>query len=277
MEQKNTLQPILRWAGGKRQLLPEILPLIPDYESYYEPFFGGGSVAFSLDHGRIVAGDLNPELVRVYRCVKECPEDLIASLRGHAMNDSKDYYYKVRAMDRDPGFYGLLDVERAARMLYLNKTCFNGIWRVNAKGQNNVPYGNRGGIDIVNEDGILKMHAFMRDRSFLMREGGYEYTLKDVTCRDFVYLDPPYMPISDSSSFEAYTKDGFGVKGQVRLKEYCDELDRKGVRFLLSNSCCDFILDLYRDYDVRIVAAKRCVNAKGNGRGTVNEVLVKNY
>lgn len=272
------VSPILKWVGGKRQLLDVILPLIPEHTTYYEPFVGGGAVLFRTCPDKAVINDSNEELINIYKVIKECPEELIDLLIKHKDGNSQEYFYKVRMLDRDGEEYRLMTaVERAARIIYLNKTCYNGLFRVNRAGEFNSPWGKYKNPNITNEVTIRAMSSYFNQTKITMLCGDYREALKGIRKEAFVYLDPPYMPISFSSSFTGYTASGFGVLEQKELKKQCDMLNKKGIKFLLSNSCCDFIVDLYRDYYVERVSAKRTINAHGDKRGAIDEVLVRNY
>lgn len=270
--------PILKWVGGKRQLLETIMPLIPEHTTYYEPFVGGGAVLFHTQPGRAVINDSNAELINIYEVIKAQPEELIACLERHKEKNSQEYFYEVRSLDRDREKYEtMLPVEQAARIIYLNKTCYNGLFRVNRAGEFNSPWGRYKNPNITNEAAIRAMSRYLNRAKVTVLCGDYREALKGIRKGSFVYLDPPYMPLSTSSSFTGYTAAGFGAEQQKELKKQCDLLNKKGIRFLLSNSCCDFIEDLYKDYIVERVAAKRTINAKADKRGAIDEVLVRNY
>lgn len=270
--------PILKWVGGKRQLLEQIVPLIPDYTTYYEPFVGGGAVLFHTQPPKAVINDSNEELINIYQVIKNQPEELIALLARHKERNSQEYFYEIRVLDRSREGYGELEpVERAARIIYLNKTCYNGLFRVNRAGEFNAPWGRYKNPNITNENTIRAMSRYFNRAKVTFHCGDYREALKGIRKGSFVYLDPPYMPLSSSSSFTGYTAAGFGPEQQKELKRQCDLLNKKGIRFLLSNSCCDFIEDLYKDYIVERVSAKRTINAKADKRGAIDEVLVRNY
>lgn len=272
------VSPILKWVGGKRQLFDSILPLIPEYTTYYEPFVGGGAVLFHTQPKKAVINDSNEELINIYTVIKEEPEALISLLEKHRQENSQEYFYQVRALDRDRERYSeLTAAQRAARIIYLNKTCYNGLFRVNRAGEFNSPWGKYKNPNITNETTIRAMSHYLNKAKVTVMCGDYRQALKGLRKGAFVYLDPPYMPISSSSSFTGYTAEGFGVMEQKELKKQCDLLNKKGIKFLLSNSCCEFIEDLYKDFIVERVSAKRAINAKAEGRGVIDEVLVRNY
>ncbi len=273
------LSPVLKWVGGKRQLLSEIIPLIPsDCSTYIEPFIGGGAVLFELQPKKAIINDYNSELINVYNIIKEFPEELIQELKLHKDSNTSEHFYYVRGHDRnDEVFKKMTPVQKAARIIYLNKTCYNGLYRVNLSGQFNSPYGKYKNPNIVNEQVIRAMSKYFNDNNIIIKNGDFKEALKGVRKGAFVYLDPPYMPISSSSSFTGYTDAGFNEDMQISLKEVCDKLNAKGVKFLQSNSDCEFIRELYKDYNIKIIKAKRNINSKGNLRGEINEVLIYNY
>ena len=268
------LKPILKWVGGKRQLLSEISPLIPEsFSLYVEPFIGGGALLLDTQPKRARINDSNGELINVYRTVRDDPDELLELLREHEALNSSDYYYEVRALDRKPSFSHLPSTERAARVIYLNKTCFNGLFRVNSQGQINVPYGNYKHPNIVNEPGIRALSKYLQN-GVDIRCGDYADALTELPEDAFVYLDPPYMPVSATSAFTGYTLSGFGYEEQVRLRDECLRLKNSGIAFLQSNSDCPGIRELYEGFNIKTVKARRAINSKGNRRGAVNEVLI---
>ena len=272
------VMPIVKWVGGKRQLLDAIVPRIPEHNMYYEPFTGGGAVFFHMQPAKAVINDSNEELINIYRMIRERPEELISLLQRHREQNCQEYFYEIRSLDRDGEAYAdLSDVERAARIIYLNKTCYNGLFRVNRAGEFNAPWGRYKNPNITNEETIRAMSGYLKRAKVKILCGDYREALKGIRKDSFVYLDPPYMPLSSSSSFTGYTSSGFGPDQQMELKRQCDLLNKRGIRFLLSNSCCEFIEDLYKDYTVERVPAKRTINAKADRRGAIDEVLVRNY
>ncbi len=272
------ISPILKWVGGKRQLLDQIRPFIPQFSTYYEPFIGGGAVLFDIQPPKAIINDSNVELINVYNVIKDEPEQLIEMLHQHKEKNNKDYFYDIRGLDRDKAKYEKLNnVEKAARIIYLNKTCYNGLFRVNSLGEFNSPWGKYKNPNITNENTIRALSNYFNSADITIKCGDYRDVLVGVDKESFVYLDPPYMPISTSSSFTGYTANGFGEEDQIALKEQCDLLNRMGVKFLLSNSSCKFIEDLYKDYIITKVYAKRVINSRGNKRGEIDEVLVRNY
>ena len=225
--------PILKWVGGKRQLLDTIVPLIPEYTTYYEPFVGGGAVLFHLQPVKAVINDSNAELINIYKVIKSQPEELIACLERHKENNCQEYFYEIRSLDRDREQYSrMTPVEQAARIIYLNKTCYNGLFRVNRAGEFNSPWGRYKNPNITNETTIRSMSGYLNKANVTIRCGDYRDSLKGLRKGSFVYLDPPYMPLSTSSSFTGYTAAGFGEQQQRELKKQCDMLSKKSI------SCC---------------------------------------
>lgn len=275
MSKRNPLlKPVLKWVGGKRQLLADIAPLVPASPTLYvEPFIGGAAVLLDRQpvHARI--NDFNEELVNVYRVIRDDADGILELLREHETANTSEHYYEVRALDREPSFAKLTDTERAARIVYLNKTCFNGLFRVNSQGQINVPYGRYKHPNIVNEPGVRALSAYLQGDIEIMC-GDYADALKDLPKGSFVYLDPPYMPVSATSAFTGYTQGGFDYDEQVRLRDECAKLREQGIAFVQSNSDCEAIRELYDGFKIKTVKAKRAINSKGDRRGLVNEVLI---
>lgn len=269
--------PVVKWVGGKRQLITEIEKYFPDkYSTYYEPFLGGGAVLFHFQPPKAVVNDVNNELINLYIVIKENVEELIYELEKH--KNEKEYFYKIRALDRNKEFYeSLTNVQKAARILYLNKTCFNGLFRVNNSGEFNTPFGKYKNPNIVDKITLTAVSNYFNQNNIKFMCGDFEEGVKGIRKGAFVYLDPPYDPVSDSSNFTGYSKEGFGRDDQKRLKKLCDKLNKREVKFLLSNSATDFIKDLYKDYEIEIIKAKRAINSKGDKRGEVDEVLIRNY
>lgn len=272
-------QPFLKWAGGKRQLIPVIKQHVPRrYTQYYEPFIGAGAVLFSLQPAESIINDTNSELVNCYRVIRDNPDELLMLCNQHKRSNSKDYYYKLRVQDRQPCFEALSPIERAARIIYLNKTCFNGLFRVNSQGQFNVPYGNYANPTIADSAAIKEVSTFLNQRLVRICEGDFAESVSTASKGAFVYFDPPYHPVSDTSSFTGYSVDGFGENEQKRLKLVCDKLSDRGCSVLISNSNAALIRELYTDsrYEIVEVKASRTINAVGSRRGKVGELLIYN-
>lgn len=271
-----SLAPIVKWVGGKRQLIKYIQPLLPDnIGTYYEPFIGGAAVLLEHKPKKAVINDFNHELINTYNIVRDDVDALILDLKNHVYES--DYYYELRALDRSSAYDELTAVQKASRLLYLNKTCFNGLYRVNSKGQFNSPFGKYTNPNIVNEQGLLELSRYLRENDITTRTGDFSVAVNDSESGDFVYLDPPYDPVSKSASFTAYSKGGFSSDDQLRVRDLCVELDSKGVKFLLSNASTEFINDIYSGFKVIEVGASRSINSNGAKRSKVKEVLVRNY
>ncbi|WP_233096016.1 DNA adenine methylase [Alicyclobacillus sp. SO9] len=276
MAVKKYLQPFLKWAGGKRQLLSDIREQAPkDYHTYFEPFVGGGAVLFDLHPAQAVINDVNEELVNAYTVIRDDVESLLEDLAKHENN--KAYFYALRELDRKSDYTRLSAVERASRLIYLNKTCYNGLFRVNSQGQFNVPFGDYKKPNIKNEKTLLAVHEYLLSSNVSVMNTDFADAVKDAVAGDFVYFDPPYDPVSDTSSFTGYSLGGFGKMEQIRLKETVDELSRRGCKVMLSNSATQFIKDLYKDYRQVFVDAKRAINSNAAKRGKIDEILVMNY
>ena len=278
MKKNKLVSPIVKWVGGKRQLLNEIEKYIPKYTTYYEPFVGGGALLFHLQPKKAVINDINSELMNLYQVIKDNVEELIKDLAKH--KNEADYFYDIREWDRDKEKYsGLSNIEKASRIIYLNKTCYNGLFRVNQQGEFNTPFGHYKNPNIVNDAVLRAVSIYFNKSDIVFKCGDFEEAVKGIRKGSFVYFDPPYDPVSNSANFTGYDKGGFNQNEQTKLKALCDKLDDKGVKFLLSNSATSFIFDLYNDrgYKIEIVKAKRAINSQADKRGEVSEVLVRNY
>ncbi|WP_313375363.1 DNA adenine methylase [Chishuiella sp.] len=270
--------PFLKWVGGKRQIMPSIVDLLPknikDLE-YVEPFIGGGAVLFHLQPKNAIINDFNVELINVYQVIKNNLFELIEDLRIHENN--ADYFYYIRGLDRTEEFNDLTSIQRASRVIFLNKTCFNGLYRVNNAGEFNAPFGRYKNPNIVNEPTLKAVSKYLNSNNIILRSGDYSETLELINKGSFVYLDPPYHPISESSNFTGYVQGGWGALDQIRLRETCDQLNAKGIKFLLSNSSAPLIIEQYNNYNITTVKANRAINSNGSKRGEVDEVLIRNY
>lgn len=277
MSKNKLVAPVVKWVGGKRQLLDDIIPLLPErMTSYCEPFLGGGAVLFSLQPSKAVVNDINGDLIAVYETIRDDVESLIEELKKH--ENTPEHFHAIRDMDRNKaGFQAMSKVERASRLLYLNKTCYNGLFRVNSSGEFNSPFGYYKNPNIVNEPVLRAVNKYFLSNSISFYNEDFEETLSRIEKGAFAYLDPPYDPVSDTASFTGYNKGGFGKDEQIRLKKTCDMLTQRGVKFMLSNSATAFIKDLYKDYNISVVKAKRIVNSDASKRGAVEEVLIRNY
>jgi DNA adenine methylase len=268
-------RPFLKWVGGKTQLLGALRELIPrDAGSYFEPFLGGGALFFDRRPRRAVLADLNPELIDAFTAVRDDVEELMEHLRGHVYD--KGYFYEVRSRDR-----GAMTLpERAARTIFLNRTGFNGLYRVNQKGLFNVPFGRYKDPTICDSDNLLACSAVLKGTE--LRSSSFEVVLADAGKGDFVYLDPPYVPVSRTANFTAYTRGGFGPADQDRLAQCLVELDERGACFVLSNADTPEVRAMYErlgiaQLQIDTVLANRSVNSRVGGRGKVGELLVRNF
>ena len=271
---KEETYPIVKWVGGKRQLMFELLKNMPEnYNRYFEPFIGGGALFFELQPNNAYISDMNKELINVYQVVRDNVDELVADLQKHDI--SKEYFMKIRNIDRTEEYENWSDVKKASRFIYLNRTCFNGMYRVNSKGEFNVPFGHYKNPRILDENNLINCSNLLQRTE--IKHADFSEILKKVKKDDFVYFDPPYVPLSETSSFTSYTKDGFDMDMQFKLRDVCDELDTMGVKFLLSNSDTKFVNELYENYNIKKVFASRQINANADGRGKITEVLVRNY
>ncbi|PWL73857.1 modification methylase [Candidatus Gastranaerophilales bacterium] len=275
LEKENSqTYPLVKWVGGKRQLMFELLKNMPkSYNRYFEPFIGGGALFFELQPENGYISDRNPELINLYSVVRDNVYELIRDLNKHEV--SKEYFLKIRNLDRTDEYNLLSDVEKASRFIYLNRTCFNGMYRVNSQGQFNVPFGNYKNPRIVDANNLINCSKLLKNTE--IRCADFSEVLNKVEKADFVYFDPPYVPLNETSSFTSYTKEGFDIDMQFKLREVCDELDALGVKFMLSNSDTKLVNELYSNYEIKKVFASRAINANASGRGRITEVLVKNY
>ena len=272
-------KPFVKWIGGKRQLLSQFreLGLYPSgFDGaggrYFEPFVGGGAVFFDLQSKNATISDLNSELITAYSVIRDNVEPLIESLKKHIYD--KDYFLKMRAMKPAE----MSDVDIASRFIYLNRTCFNGMYRVNSKGQFNVPFGRYKNPIICDEDNLRAVSRALQGVEILNAD--YKVTVSKAGVGDFIYFDPPYYPISSTSSFTSYTKDGFAEKEQIELRDTFAELSNRGCYVMLSNSDTVFIRDIYgglKNVTITTASAGRSINSKGAGRGKITELVITNY
>ena len=263
----------MKWVGGKRQLLPAILRALPNgrIRRYAEPFVGGGAVFFELVRlGRVdsaILCDTNVDLIAAYRAVKEVPEQLIAALRQH--KNTEAHYYAVRSLDPD----SLPLAERAARTIYLNRCGYNGLYRVNLAGRFNVPFGRYSNPRMCDVDGLLVASKALQCAE--LRVADFEDAVADLRRGDVAYFDPPYVPLSVTSSFTAYTRHGFTIEDQKRLRDVAAGLKKRRVRVALSNSSAPVVRELYGEgFSCIDVSATRMVNCNGDARGPVTELII---
>lgn len=279
MEIKN-FKPFVKWAGGKRGLIEELLKRVPQhFNNYFEPFVGGGALFFELKKRGLLEGkkvylfDKNSELINTYQVIQEMPQKLVTLLKDFQKKHSKEFYYETREMDRTKEFKHLPSELRAARFIYLNKTCFNGLHRVNSKGFFNVPMGSYKNPNICDEGLIFSASLALQGVEIL--HSCYSKVLDFAQSDDFVYFDPPYYPVSTTSNFTAYGEEVFLENEQKELCSIFNKLDKKGCFVLHSNSDTEFIKELYKDYKIEFVEMERLINSKASGRGKIREVLVR--
>ena len=272
------LQPFTKWTGGKRQLLGELRSYMPEtYGRYFEPFVGGGALFFDLAPEKAVINDFNEELINAYRQIKNNPAELINLLIKHKENNSKDYYLELRSADRDGRISRMTGVERAARILYMLRVDFNGLYRVNSKNQFNVPYGRYKNPKIVDVDLLYQISEYLNENDIEILQTDFAEAVKDAQTGDFVYFDPPYIPLNETSSFTSYTHEGFSYEEQIRLRNTFKELTERGVYAMLSNSSSPLVEELYKDFNIYFVEAQRTNGAKSSSRGKISEIIVTNY
>lgn len=267
-------KPFVKWVGGKTQLLPELVKRVPgDINRYYEPFVGGGALFFRLQPHRACLTDSNPALVNLYTVIRDKVDELVKDLDKHIYDE--EYFYKIRSVDRTAEYEHWTDVQRASRFIYLNKTCYNGLYRVNSKGQFNAPFGRYTNPTILDSENLYACHAVLKKT--VVEVSDFYNIRRRVRPNDFVYFDPPYAPLSATAKFTSYTQNGFDVDTQYRLRDLCRALDKRSIRFMLSNSSASLILDLYAEFNIELVYATRSINSNVRKRGKVPEVIVTNY
>ena len=278
------LKPFTKCTGGKRQLLPILKDLMPkEYDTYYEPFIGGGALFFDLKPDKAVINDFNTELIYAYNEIRLNPQKLVSLLREHEKKNQelgKKHYLEIREADRSDSINQMTNTERAARIMYMLRVNFNGLYRVNSKNQFNVPYGKYKKPKIVDEKLIFAISEYLNSNDITILNGDFEWAVKDAKKGDFVYFDPPYAPISATSAFTSYTHEGFGTNEQYRLRELFVELTNKGVKVMLSNSDVGAIRELYEPLEsVNIIEiqANRMYTTRASTEKTVQELIIRNY
>lgn len=272
-------KPFVKWAGGKRQIMDKLTKYVPDeFNTYYEPFIGGGALLFELSPKKAVINDSNKELMNVYEvlCDEQKFKKLCGILNNYEIKHSEEFYYEIRNKDRNKNAYNRLsDYTRAARTIYLNKACFNGLYRVNSKNEFNVPYGKKTKVNTYEGGNLITVSNYLTMNNIKILSTDFEEVVKEAKKGDFVYFDPPYD--SDTNTFNSYTEEGFGKDSQRRLAKVFRELDEKGVYVMLSNHNTTLINELYKDYNIHVIEAKRNINSNGSKRGKVEEVIITNY
>lgn len=278
MAKNKLVAPFLKWVGGKRQIMPSIVENLPKNIgrlNYVEPFIGGGAVLFHLQPQNAIINDFNSELTNVYEVIKNNLEELIQDLKTH--KNEAEYFYELRGLDRKDEYNNLTNIQKASRVIYLNKTCFNGLYRVNNAGEFNSPFGRYKNPNIVNEPTLKAVNKYLNQNNIIIQTGDYANVLENIPENSFVYLDPPYHPISESSNFTGYVQGGWDMWDQIRLREACDNLNERGIKFLLSNSSAQLIKDQFENYTINTVKANRSINSDASNRGEIDEFLIKNY
>ena len=276
------IKPFLKWAGGKRQLLTEIKKHLPDginNYTYFEPFLGAGAVFFYIQPKSAIINDFNEQLILTYNVIKENINELITLLDKYQRMNNEESFYTIRNMDREPEkFINLSDIEKAARLIFLNKTCFNGLYRVNSQGLFNVPYGRYKNPAICEENVLRQIHNYLNSNKISVLNCDFENAVERADDKSFVYFDPPYHS-PDKTNFTGYQAEKFDENEQERLRDVIINLTNRGVKCLLSNSDTDFIQELFKNKTFKIISvqAKRAINSDSAGRGNVNEVLIKNW
>lgn len=273
-----TVSPFIKWAGGKRQLLPQIEERMPqNYNNYYEPFIGGGAVLFNFQPENAVINDINRALINTYRQIRDVPNDFMQQLQSldeSMWEDGREYYYSLRERYNEKLILEEYDMELSTLFVFLNKHCFNGLYRVNSKGLFNVPYNNSRRVSFVEED-ILDTSEYLRNINIV--EGDFQIACNDAREGDFIFLDSPYAPVNPTS-FESYTKEGFDIESHRRLAELFHELTERGCRCMLTNHNTELIEELYgnRRYRMDVVTVRRSINANANNR-VGQEIIICNY
>ena len=272
-------KPFVKWAGGKRQIIDKLLEYAPkEFSRYFEPFVGGGALLFELSPKNAVINDFNKELINVYDCIKDENKfkKMCNELNHYEANHSEEFYYEIRNKDRDKNkFNKMVDYKRAARTIYLNKSCFNGLYRVNSKNEFNVPFNKKNKVNTYDSVNLGIIHSYLNFNNVKTLSVDFEESVNDANKGDFIYFDPPYD--SDTSTFNSYTEDGFGKKEQERLFKVYKELSGRGCYVMLSNHNTKLINELYKDYNIHVIEAKRNINSNGSKRGKVEEVIITNY
>lgn len=273
-------KPFVKWAGGKTQLLDKLMSFVPKtFNTYYEPFVGGGALLFSLLPKNAVINDNIFDLCLAYKCFQNEKDynDLTELLKVHEQNHSEEYYYFLREQDRLKNYQNAASPERAARLIYLNKACYNGLYRVNKNGFNNVPFGKKQKVITFNSENFEAIKKYFLESTIKVLSLDFTEAVKDAKENDFVYFDPPYDSYPDKNNFTSYNLEKFTKEDQIRLRDTAVALTQKKVKVMLSNHNTPFIRSLYKDFNINVVQAKRNINSNGTGRGEVEEVIITNY
>ncbi len=272
-------KPFVKWAGGKRQIIDKLIKYSPvEFNTYFEPFVGGGALLFELSPDKAVINDYNAELINVYECLKDEKKykKMCSELNKYETLHSEEFYFEIRNLDRDKAkFNKMPDYKRASRTIYLNKACFNGLYRVNSKNEFNVPFNKKTKVNTYDGENLLVIHYLLNFKDIKILNCDFEESIKDAKKNDFIYFDPPYD--SDTQTFNSYTENGFDKEEQKRLAKVFKELDNRGCYVMLSNHNTKLVHELYKDYHIHVIQAKRNINANGQKRGKVEEVIITNY
>ena len=272
-------KPFVKWAGGKRQIIDKLKEYAPDeFNVYYEPFVGGGALLFELSPKEAVINDYNEELMNVFNCIKDADKftKMCTELNRYEVNHSEEFYYEMRSKDKEKAkFAKMPDYKRAARTIYLNKACFNGLYRVNKNNEFNVPFGKKNKVNTYDGQNLGIIHSYLNFNKVTIQSIDFEESVKTAAPGDFIYFDPPYD--SETNTFNDYTENGFGKEEQVRLARVYKELSDKGCYVMLSNHNTTLVKELYKDYNIHVIEAKRNINSNGKKRGKVEEVIITNY
>ncbi|GBR74591.1 DNA adenine methylase [Candidatus Termititenax aidoneus] len=276
------LAPVVKWAGGKRQLLADLLPLLPKITpamTYCEPFVGGGALLFNKQPAKAIINDINAELIQVYQVICDNVDELISELQKLKNKNKAEDFYAIRKQDREPKYKKWSRVKKAARIIYLNKTCYNGLFRVNNAGEFNAPFGHYKNPNIVNKPVLYAVSKYFRQNDVKIFNENYLNIMNKLPKNSFVYLDPPYDPVSTTANFTGYTQGGFSKEDQKQLRKFCEQLDKRGIKFMLSNSDTKFIRAEYNNprYNIKTIKARRIINSDATKRGEIDEVVIRNY
>ena len=276
----NEFQPFLKWAGGKRQIINELTSRMPkEYNTLFEPFVGAGALFMNIKHSKLVINDINSELMNTFIQIKKNPYKLIKELdktQELHKDGQKEFYLEIRAQDREKNWNRKSKIKRASRLMYLNKYCFNGLYRVNKSGYYNVPFNGKEFVSLYNKNNIMNLSKYLRNNIVSIFSIDFEEVCSKAQKGDFIYFDPPYDVIK-KDTFDSYNENGFGVNGQIRLSEVFKDLDSRGCYVMLSNHRSPLIEKLYSGFNVDIIKAKRMINSNGKGRGEIEEVIIRNY
>ncbi len=273
------MNPIVKWAGGKRQILNELIKRMPQkYNKYFEPFIGGGALFLSIAPKEAYISDLNEELLNVYRCLsdKDLFDKFKNQLNYYQDKHCESFYYEIREMDRNSEYNNTPIYIKAARMVYLNKAGYNGLYRVNSKGYFNVPFNKKEKVVLYDENNIKLLNEYFLSNKIEIVHVDFSNVLNKAKQGDFVYFDPPYDDLNNKT-FTSYTENNFTKEDQIRLCNVAKELSNKGVFVMLSNHNTPFIQELYKDFKIEIINAKRMINSNASKRGFVEEVVIRNY